>query len=139
MFINGTDIYTTYGVTPVKGTNSALFEIVVPKAPITTDIDTLDGESVYFQATPPVRARSFTMPVALVADDSADFFTKKTAFETLLGSGLFAITSNKFPQVFRCYLEECQQYSQLTPVTSSKMAALIHLKLREINPKNRTV
>jgi hypothetical protein len=137
MFINGTDIYTAYGVTPLRGTYSALFEPVVPKSPIVTDIDTEDGEKVYFQATPPVQARSFIMPVALVAGNSADFFEKKTAFESLIGSGLLTITSNKFSQVFRCYLEECPQYSQLTPVTSSKMSALINLKLREINPKNR--
>jgi hypothetical protein len=79
------------------------------------------------------------MPVALVASNSVDFFNKKTAFEALIVSGLLTITSNKFSQVFRCYLEECQQYNQLTPIANRKMAAVINLKLREINPKNRNV
>ncbi|MEN6423274.1 MAG: hypothetical protein ABFD76_15145 [Smithella sp.] len=147
MFINGTDIYTTYGVTPLRGTYSALFEPVIPKAPLVIDIHTEDGERVYFQKDqtdpllihPTVQARSFIMPVALVASNSVDFFNKKTAFETLIVSGLLTITSNKFSQVFRCYLEECQQYNQLTPIANRKMAAVINLKLREINPKNRTV
>jgi hypothetical protein len=138
MYINTTDIYTVYGVTPLRGTFSALLKPVAAKAPISVDIDTMNGEDVYFAPTPPVAARSFTIPFAIVATNATNFLAKKEAFEVFLRNGMLAITSPKIPgKTFRCYLEEFDQYSQLEPITTRRVSAIIHVKLREPNPANR--
>lgn len=139
MFINGTDVYTSYGVTPLKGTFAELLKPVPPKPPLTVDIDSLNGEDVYFLATPPLTARSFTLPLAIVASNATNFFSKKEAFETILKTGIFTLTFPKITgKIFRCYFEDCTQYSQLEPITTRRVSAIINLKLREPNPANRS-
>jgi hypothetical protein len=138
LLINGVDVYTTYGVTPLKGTFEELLKPVPAKPPLTVEIDTLHGEDVFFQAVPKLSARSFTLPLAIVASNAANFFTKKDAFETFLRVGLFTVSCPKITgKTFRCYFEDCTQYNQLEPITNKRVSAIIQLKLREPNPSVR--
>jgi hypothetical protein len=134
LLINGTDVYTAYGITPLRGTFEELLKPVPAKPPLTVNIDTLHGEDVYFQEIPKLAARSFTLPLALVASNATNFLSMKASFETFLRNGLFVVSSPKITQTFTCYFEECTQYSQLESITNKRVSAIIHLKLREPNP-----
>lgn len=141
-YINGYDIYVEFGVTPITGTFQELLKTVDPKAPIVIDWENEHGEEVIFPHTPFLQqARSFVLPVVLVAVDSADFFRKKAAFEAFLYSGAFVIFFPKLEMAFNCYFEGCDNYTQLQTVglAGKQVSSKLSLKIREPNPTVRTL
>ncbi len=139
-YINGYDVYVLFGVTPLRGTYAELLKTVAPKAPLTIDWDNENGEEVVFPNLPfLVDARDITIPVAIVARDSADFFRKKAAFEAFLMNGSFLLFFPKLQQAFTCYYQSCESYSQLEPISSRQVSATLNLKIREPNPAKRTL
>jgi hypothetical protein len=139
-YINGIDIYVEYGVTPLRGTFKELLLPIKPKSILSFELENNDGEEVLFPSLIPLLdARSITLPVALVAKDSADFFRKKLAFEKFLRKGAFLMFFPTLQDAFTCHFEECTQYSQLEPFTNKRVSATLELKLREPNPAKRTL
>lgn len=139
-FINNTDVYTTYGITPLKGYLNSLLEPLVPKEPLSIEFEANNGDEVYIpDGTRPVEAREIDIPVALVAADKTDFFTKKAAFETLLLSPELILRFVNISEQYYCYYKSFTAYSQLEALGTNRVSAKFTLKFMEHNPANRPV
>lgn len=141
MLVNGVDVYREFGVTPLRGTFDEVMKPVSAKKPLAVEIENEDGEEVYFPGDIALlAARDFTIPLAIVAYNSDDFFAKKLAFERLLRTGAFLMFFPKVNFGVTCYFSECNQYTQLEGIqigATKRVSAVLNLKLREPNPANR--
>ena len=141
MLINGIDVYKEFGVTPLKGTFDEVMKPVAVKSPLAIELENEDGERVYFpDDIALLAARDLTVPLAIVAYNSDDFYAKKLAFERLLRTGPFLMFFPKVNFGITCYFSDCNQYTQLEAIqlgATKRVSAVLSVKLREPNPANR--
>ena len=142
-YINGYDVYVEFGVTPIAGTFQELLKTVDPKAPLTVEYENEHGEEVLYPHTPfLLQGRSFSLPVVMVAADSADFFRKKAALETFLYAGPFVLFFPKLESAYTCHFEGCEEYTQLESISGiagRRVSSRLKLKIREPNPASRSL
>lgn len=138
LYINGIDVYREFGITPIKGTFNEVMKPISVKSPLTVELENEHGEVTLFPNNMTLlEARDFTIPLAIVAYNSNDFFDKKARFESMLQSGTFLMFFPKINLAMTCYLKDVTQYTQLEPVqvnASKRVSAVINLSLREPNP-----
>jgi hypothetical protein len=141
LYINGIDVYREFGITPMRGTFNEVMKPVTVKSPLAVELENEHGEVTLFPNNMALLdARDFTIPLAIVAYNSNDFFDKKARFESMLQSGTFLMFFPKINLAMTCYLKEVTQYTQLEPIqvnAGKRVSAVINLSLREPNPSRR--
>lgn len=141
LYINGIDVYREFGITPIKGTFNEVMKPISVKSPLSVELENEHGEITLFPNNMALlEARDFTIPLAIVAYNSNDFFDKKSRLEAMLQTGTFLMFFPKINLAMTCYLKEVTQYTQLEPVqvnAGRRVSAIINLSLREPNPYMR--
>jgi len=79
------DAWEEYRIAFEKGTYEALFSLPSPKEPYTYDLGSSDGLEVDEESPIVYAARTITLPLILITDTEAEFWSRYNAFRTLLG------------------------------------------------------
>lgn len=107
--IDGTDIWTTYGIYALKGSFDDLVKLPVMKAPTSVSPIDQNGENVYLQNRK-VDNEDITLKLLLTGSSIADMFAKRDALTAKLiadcpgGNAWYFTTLNK---TYHMYYKTC--------------------------------
>lgn len=141
LYINGSDVYKTYGAflsEDREGDNSNYSELLKPPSmkPYTAvAFREQDGEKLPATLLSAFEARDVTLQFAISATSGADYVAKYAAFVGMLRAGWLDIRLPELDKTYRMYYQNCTEYSQLTPLDGGITAGKFKVKLREPKPR----
>lgn len=127
------DIFTSYGVSFVKGSYLKLLNTARAKDYVTNNSRLQNGTQYLASAiNSKVSEKSVTLELLLEASSSSDFSTKYEGFTSKITQGLFYLKIPSKSRVFKLV------YSNITPKQEYRnFKATFTLELIEPNPKDR--
>ena len=133
LYINGSDAYTTYGVSLSDEGIATLMAPLTMKEDIVNE-SRLEHGTRRVSAGAKVAEREISLPVHLTAKTKSEYMTKYADFRAMLETGTVNIsTAHESGVVYKCKYVSCTQFTQYL----SGIAKLM-LRLREPNPKDRS-
>ena len=131
--INGSDAYTTWGISMDDTALSALMTPPAIKAYIDNN-NRIEHGKRYVTTPLYVDSRDITLQLNLTANDEQQFFERYSAFCDVLSKGVLDIeTSFQKGVVYHCLYQSCSQFSQFM-----RGIGKFVLKITEPNPNERT-
>jgi hypothetical protein len=132
LFINGHDAYETWGVIMDDSSLSALMTPAANKEYISDESRLQHGRRM-LTSNVKKDARDLSLRLEIWADNRTAFYTRYSAFCSVLDSGVLHIkTKYQSGVVYKCIYQSCQQYTQFRGKVG-KFA----LRLIEPNPTDR--
>lgn len=132
-YIDGKDLYTTYGVVVLSGSDGFL-KFPARKASITHDWGDKNGIDVDL-SKPFVESKTVTLECAMIAPDKAVFWTNHTAFfAELMKPGTRRLEVAAFERSFYVYYKDCSTFNRFSKMNNGKIACKFTLTLTEQEP-----
>lgn len=136
-YINGRDLWTTYGIIVSEGSNQFL-EFPKRKDSITHDWGDADGVDVDL-SSPKFQSRDIQLKCGVIADNASDFWAKRKAFfDVLRQPGTFRFTVAAFEKDFYCFYVDCSSFDRYTRLDNGKVACKFTMTITEQQPEIAT-
>lgn len=138
-FINDVDVFKTYGVylcedKPEDQTNySALLRPSDGKALEAVNYPERNGETLPASIAVKREPRDVTLKLAIVANTSAEWFSRYRAFLDFIRAGWLTLRLPEIALTFRMHYKACKGYDHLTSF-EGYVAGKIQITLREPEP-----
>lgn len=133
-FINGIDIWLTFGAYIFKGNYNDLLAPPTPRKRLEHEYTDADGVSVDTTTPLTYEARRFTIKVGMKAASATDFWLRYNAFFQLISqAGSFNLTIAELDKTFTLLYEGVAKAEKLTPIqtASGQVVATFEVKLLE--------
>lgn len=142
LLINGVDMatYGTFLCETSAGAHTNYDALMKPsktKAPTSVSYQERNGEELPDDLGElKHEARDVSLQVAIVGDTRQQWFSRYNALMALLQSGWLNINVPELGRIFKMYLKDCSDYSQLTTLSSTgQQIATMKVVLREPKPE----
>lgn len=140
LYINGMDVYTSYGAflcEDREGDNANYAALMKPpsmKSYVAVNFRERDGEKLPAELMPRFEPRDITLQFAICAATKAEFIANYDAFVGILRGGWINLRMPELNKTFRLYYQSCTEWSQITPIADGEVAAKFKVKFREPEP-----
>lgn len=137
--INGTDIYSTYGVAIKRGSYLELMTPPTPRKRLEHEYSDANGAQVDTQSALTYEPRRFTVKVVIIADNYAQFWARYNAFIASIATpASFALWVKDIGITANLIYEGMKCTDKPSSLRSGKIAVSYDLSVFEPNPVNRT-
>lgn len=133
-YIDGKDLYTTFGVIISEGSDDFL-KFPKRKESITHDWGDKNGIDVDL-SKPFFEAKDVSLRCALIATSKAEFWTNHRAFLAEMGKpGTRRLTVSAFEQSFYVFYRDCTNFERFTQIKDGKIACKFTILVTEQEPQ----
>jgi hypothetical protein len=130
-FLDGQDMWTTYGVFIEKGSDEFL---LFPERKDSLKYDWMDQNGIDLDVSNPVyKEREMTLQCAIIANNQDDFWDKYQSFmDKLMSPGLRTLTIKEFEKDYAVVYLKCNSFTRFTRLkTANKIAAKFTITFME--------
>jgi hypothetical protein len=139
-FINGIDIWLTYGAYIFKGNYNDLLAPPMPRKRLEHEYIDQSGVEVDTTSALTYEPRRFTIKVGIKATSAADFWTKYNAFFALISqAGSFDLTITDLEKTYTLLYEGVAKAEKLTPIKNAAGNVVATFEVKLLEPVQETI